>query len=354
MVGVMPRQAGILEVPYIRGGFFKLGLMGYVVASALGVFMAHRLELSWAIHITSQLVATGVFFGLLFVSKLSIGREVIVSYQHQVAIVASVWLLLSTLEAPTDTHLAVILAGVAITRGVGRIGCFVAGCCHGILRPRGVAYGPEHVVSGFPREIAGQGLFPVQLIESTYLLTTGFTCAGLLLLGAAPSVVIWIYVVAAFGGRLVADAWRGDGGNRRFTNAQVVSVIVLSAMTVVQALGLVSGSWKTTLAVLVVGAVCAWQMSDRRLLLSLLQVRSALQALSRAALGVEPPTEPKVSRGGHVLVSVGDSHYTVSSDVGTPRQLHMLARSLASAANWRDSQLIAAGGSENVVHVTRS
>lgn len=69
-------------------------------------------------------------------------------------------------KIPAMDYLRSHIAAIPFMHGIGRIGCFLAGCCYGIpWKGRLAVVFPEHsfAPSGIP-------LFPVQLVESVFLL----------------------------------------------------------------------------------------------------------------------------------------------------------------------------------------
>ena len=70
--------------------------------------------------------------------------------------------------------LSFLLPPLALAQGIGRIGCFLGGCCYGFLCNFGVSYPP----GSYPYSMIGPAkVFPVQLVESGCL----FALFGLLL-----------------------------------------------------------------------------------------------------------------------------------------------------------------------------
>lgn len=111
-----------------------------------------------------------------------------------------VWPLADALAAP-----------LALAQAVGRLGCFAAGCCHGVPTE-----GRFHVVFTDPMaamatEFLNVPLVPIQLVEAAFDLAL---VAGLTLLyrkgGREPGTIFWIYALAYALFRIVVEFWRGD------------------------------------------------------------------------------------------------------------------------------------------------
>jgi hypothetical protein len=100
--------------------------------------------------------------------------------------------------------------GLGIFIACGRLGCFMAGCCHGCPSSWGVCYRTEHAEDGFTTYFVGVRLFPTQLIEA--LCTMGIVGVGtaLILAGFAPGSALAWYGVAYSTLRFVLEFWRAD------------------------------------------------------------------------------------------------------------------------------------------------
>jgi hypothetical protein len=137
------------------------------------------------------LTAALVFLLLVAATKVVAGTEYIVYFHHEVAILASGATLLWALGVPALPYLDITAIAVLVFLGFGRAGCLIVGCCHGRPTPFGVCYGTRHVAAGFPGQLAGVTLAPVQSLESI----TAFALAGfgahLALMGAPGSALEW-------------------------------------------------------------------------------------------------------------------------------------------------------------------
>ncbi len=105
-----------------------------------------------------------------------------------------------------------IAAPLVLAQGIGRLGCYAAGCCYGVasdawcaVRFNSVA---AHHQTGVP---LGTPLAPVRLIEFAFDLGL-----ALILTFAwrrrlqPPGTVLWIYFVIYGAGRATIEIWRGD------------------------------------------------------------------------------------------------------------------------------------------------
>jgi prolipoprotein diacylglyceryltransferase len=103
--------------------------------------------------------------------------------------------------------------GLLFVLTLGRVGCLLAGCCHGrrVTRSWGaVCYGSRHARAGLPAHLVGVALAPVQLVEAAgaLLLAVGSVAVDVLPPGA-----LFVAAIAGRAGlRLVVELWRGDHG----------------------------------------------------------------------------------------------------------------------------------------------
>ena len=119
-----------------------------------------------------------------------------------------------------------LLPSLALGQAIGRIGCFLGGCCYGRPCAWGVAY-PE---GNLPYSVYGNApLFPVQLVEAVFLF---------LLFGVCQTVPFrcrwWVYLGGVSAIRLGLDFFRGDLPTRAgLSPQQLVAVGVLVALGVI-------------------------------------------------------------------------------------------------------------------------
>lgn len=229
----------------MRLNVFRIcGLAGLVLGICTGVALTVMLGLSlWVLGLLT-LVAVATFLALAMATKIVLGREVLVYYHHQLAILAAVASVLSATGQPVLPYLDVTILGVGVFLACGRVGCFLVGCCHGRPHPLGVRYGREHAEAGFPCDLVGVPVFPVQLVEAVWVLLVVAVGTGFLLVGAAPGQALAWYVVAYGAGRFGFEFLRGDVSRvyvAGFSEAQWTSLVL-------------------TLGVLAAGTAGAWPL----------------------------------------------------------------------------------------------
>ncbi len=113
---------------------------------------------------------------------------------------------------PTWKLADAIAAPLVMAQGVGRLGCFAAGCCWGVPvdadHPFAVTFTDPHTQTGVPMH---EPLLGVQLIQAG----SDLLLAGLLTLFwrrriEPPGTVFWLYVLLYSVARGLIELWRGD------------------------------------------------------------------------------------------------------------------------------------------------
>jgi hypothetical protein len=169
-------------------------------------------------------VAAASFFAWAVLRRLVSGRERLVLFEHAWLAGACVAGYAAAIGQPVWRWLDVFAVALCLFLAVGRLGCLVAGCCHGLPSALGVVYGGE---GQDPHPYAGLRLFPVQAVESAVLGATGVI--GLLALPGADDGDVLLglmvtYAIARFG----TEALRGDRRPR------ILGIPVARAAAVVQ------------------------------------------------------------------------------------------------------------------------
>jgi hypothetical protein len=129
-------------------------------------------------------------------------------YHYQVVIIASAVAVPNLLGQPVLPYLDVTVTALCLAQVNGRIGCFMAGCCHGRPFPLGVLYGDEHLSAGYFNYLSGVRLFPVQLLEVVWLLAILGGALGRNV--AEPGRAFSWYVITYGFGRFLFEFLRGD------------------------------------------------------------------------------------------------------------------------------------------------
>ncbi len=139
------------------------------------------------------------------------------------------------LRLPVRETADAVLPGVALGQGIGRLGCFFAGCCYGTHcdAPWAITFtNPDAASQGTP---LGVPLHPVQL----YTLAANLAVVGLLLLARRKrpykGFLLTVYFVAEGIGRMVTEIWRGDQVRGFWLNQPWLSTGRLTALGFVAA-----------------------------------------------------------------------------------------------------------------------
>ena len=204
---------------------------GWVLAIILAITLSFYLGMSPLIITLCAVAALLSCLILAMAIKIITGEEQYVFYQHAIAVVTAITTLLWLLGQPIIPYLALTVLGLCVVSTVGRLGCFMVGCCHGRPSRWGVRYRQEYADNGFPYYYVGVRLLPTQLLESLwFLVTTSFLI--LLLLSEKSPVKCFTWGIFAYStGRFLIEFLRGDperhylGG---FSEAQWTALALMS------------------------------------------------------------------------------------------------------------------------------
>ena len=216
------------------------GSAGYLLAVLFASVLARHAGLSELVVLALAATGVPVFLAVVMATKILTGEERIVYYHHQIAVLLAAGLLLRTIGRPLLPYLDVTALGLGVFLACGRIGCLLVGCCHGRPRTWGVRYGRSHAAAGLPAELVGVPLFPVQAVESLWVLSV--VAAGTVIFwrgGAAGAALGW-YVAAYGAGRFALEFARGDAGRpqrRGLSQPQWISMLLVAAGAVLLARG---------------------------------------------------------------------------------------------------------------------
>ncbi|BAZ11856.1 prolipoprotein diacylglyceryl transferase [Calothrix sp. NIES-4071] len=232
--------------PTILLGSFSLpafqvfGYIGLLVAITLAFSLATYQSLAFSIVGTIILAAVCTFFILVILIKIFTGKEQLVYYHHSTTVLIVTTALLWRLNQPILPYLDTTILGIGIFLACGRIGCLMVGCCHGRPYRWGIRYQTEHVAAGFTPYYVGVRLFPIQAIESLWVLCIVLVgCYFVLnnyLLGTA---LAW-YVITYGLGRFHFEFLRGDPERYYFwgfSEAQWTSLILIFAVVLAENFG---------------------------------------------------------------------------------------------------------------------
>jgi hypothetical protein len=224
---------------------FRLtALAGTAVAVSLALWEAGRLGGSPLVELGLCLGAILTFLTLVFLTKAFAGREILVYYHHEIAVltVTATTCAVLGVGAP-GRYLDATALGLGACLAIGRLGCIAAGCCHGRPHRHGIVYG-ERYATVLPPWLLGVRLVPVQAFESALVALT--VLAGLLLVAdpAVPGAAFVWYVDVYAVLRFSLEELRGDT-SRRFarglSEAQWLSLGLAAVMAILGLAGVTPG-----------------------------------------------------------------------------------------------------------------
>lgn len=149
------------------------------------------------------------FFVYTYLRKWITGREELVLLEHVWFALAANAGALHALNLPVLPYLDLVAVAMCPFLAMGRVGCTLVGCCHGLPSSVGITYTEECAKDGFPRHLLGIRLFPAPALEGIGLALIGGV--GLVSLPFAPAgrVFAWFllaYAIMRFG----LEGIRGD------------------------------------------------------------------------------------------------------------------------------------------------
>jgi prolipoprotein diacylglyceryl transferase len=249
-----------------RQPFRLCGYTGFLLVFALSLLLVRHVGLSelTLLGITGTVILT--FYVLMMVTGILANGEVIIYYHHEIAVIVTSALFLRLTRHPVLPYLDVLVLGLGLFLGCGRIGCLMVGCCHGRPCRWGVEYGDDHARAGFPPYLVGVRLFPIQAVESLFAFTIVACGLTLLLREHRPGSVFLFYVVAYGCGRFCLEFFRGDVARPYFygfSEAQWTSlVLAMAALFAEQAKLLPAARWHTAVVIAMVAGMAL--VSTRR------------------------------------------------------------------------------------------
>jgi prolipoprotein diacylglyceryltransferase len=192
--------------------FARCGVAGYAAGTLLGMTLAAATGRSVAVVAWMAAVSMVAFFGVAVATKALTGQETLTFYHHALAMASACVLLLVLLRAPLLPNIEIAVLGLLTFLVFGRIGCHVAGCCHGRPHHRGISY--AHRPDGLPAYVVGVPLLPVQLAEAVASAVIVVMGSAMLLRGWPPgSALVWC-IGAYATARFFLEFGRGDDARR--------------------------------------------------------------------------------------------------------------------------------------------
>jgi hypothetical protein len=279
--------------------FQTCGLTGLAIGLPFSMTLAAHAGLSPILMTVIGLASFVALLGTGMAAKILTGQETLIYYRDVIAIFAVAAAIPWILHRSVLAYLDVTILGSGIFLAFGRVGCLLVGCCHGRPCRWGVRYGEAHAHAGFAPWLVDVRLFPIQLVESLWVL--GFVAVGTVWQwrGCSAGDIFSLYVVAYGAGRFCIEFFRGDddrpylGG---FSEAQLTSVVLMSGAVILEGLGMLPAhAWHGPMLAVVVLATAvfalAWALrsSQARLSLTPKHLKEIAQAIrSRSVVKAAP------------------------------------------------------------------
>jgi hypothetical protein len=165
----------------------------------------------YSLFLTALLaVVCGLSFSIYaYIRKWIAGREVIMLLEPLWFTFGCAAGVLFLLGEPLLPYLDIVSVGMCFFLAMGRVGCTLAGYCHGQPSSVGIIYNEACVYDGFPAHLAGVRLFPVPAIEAISLIFIGITSLTALPFATPGKIFIW-FLLAYSVVRLGLEGLRGD------------------------------------------------------------------------------------------------------------------------------------------------
>jgi hypothetical protein len=219
----------------IKNSFLYCGLSGLLLGAPVSLWLALRSGLSPWVELILISVAVGMLLGTPLAVKVMTGKDGFTFYRDVIPIFATVTIALRWLHQPVLPYLDVTAVGSVVFLACGRIGCLSAGCCYGRPARIGVRYRHVHAEMGFPSALVGVRLFPIQAVESMWVLVL-VGCAIRLVRYHAPAGDAFALCVSGYSlGRFFLEFARGDAERPYwlgFSLPQWVSLMLVVAVTI--------------------------------------------------------------------------------------------------------------------------
>ena len=247
--------------------FQVCGYTGLAFAIVLAMSLVGHAGLSYWVMAGIIGTAIATFLGLVMATKIISGEERIVYYHHEIAVMLMAALFLWTIRRPLLPYLDITILGIGLFLCCGRIGCLMVGCCHGRPHRWGIRYREEHAAAGFPSYLVGVRLFPIQAVESLWVLGTVAVGTYFVWSGRQPGSALAWYIVTYDAGRFAFEFARGDADRPYwlgFSQAQWLSLLLTGGVVWLEHAGVVPFSrWHLAVFALLAVAMIAVSLQRR-------------------------------------------------------------------------------------------
>jgi phosphatidylglycerol:prolipoprotein diacylglycerol transferase len=216
MLGIWLMQRGAARMGVAREHIADLGL--WILAAAVVGSRLFYVATHWAEFSARPLSLLAVWDGGL------------TFYGGVLAALPVSWLYVRSKKLPYWELSDLAAPAFALGVGLGRIGCFLSGCCFGL--PSNLPWAVRFPPHSFAGQVYGCPLHPTQLYESAF----GFACFGLLWVLSKkkhfPGFLMCLFLGLYGAWRLLVDLWRHYETTQVWalglTNNQWVSIIMVA------------------------------------------------------------------------------------------------------------------------------
>jgi prolipoprotein diacylglyceryltransferase len=356
---------------------FRLcGVAGLLLGAPLAIWLALERGLSPWIELLLIAVAVSMLLLTPLTVKVFTGRDGFVFYRDVICIFAAVAATLHWLRQPLLPYLDVTIAGAGLFHACGRIGCLLSSCCHGRPSRWGIRYNHAHAGMGFPAQLVGVRLFPIQAVESFCILCLAAT-ASIVILGKNPPGTAFAFYISGYAFvRFWTELARGDSDRPYllgFSQSQWISLLLALGVAGAGRAGMLPVSkWSVAAAALLIISmllIAAWRRLESTQKFHLLHPRHVLEiaeGLSHLANSPRPqgsdrrPMIDVMQTSQGIQISCGETfrrhehirHYGLSSNRNSLhlKTAEVLARQI-SRLHHNSARFELIAGTRGVFHV---
>lgn len=227
--------------------FFQVcGGTGVVFAIVLMLTLAGFSGLSVTLMgalIVADLIAC---LALTMITKIILGEERLTYCHHEISLIVVTALIVWLVGQPVLSYLDVSILGLGIGLACGRVGCLMAGCCHGTPARCGVRYGAAHVSAGFSPYYSGARFVPIQIIEAIWVAAIVFAGSWMVLSGYPAGMALSLYICAYGAGRFFFEFLRADTDRayfKGFSESQWISLLLMVLVVTGEFAGVLPFQW---------------------------------------------------------------------------------------------------------------
>jgi prolipoprotein diacylglyceryltransferase len=247
--------------------YLLCGVAGILLTIPQSWLLVRHGPQSWLIALLILVSCVVACLCLVMLTKILTGNETLTYYHHAICAAAVTFLLLRLMGQPVMPYLDLTVLGVGLILACGRVGCLMVGCCHGRAWRWGIQYRREHMQAGFAPYLVGVTLFPLQALESIFVL--GLVGIGMtLVLHQQPAgSALTFYIVSYALGRFWIEFARGDAQRvyfLGFSQAQWTSLVVTATISYGEDLRILPrAGWHVWISIFILASMIVIALSRR-------------------------------------------------------------------------------------------